>query len=390
MLRVSIVQSSYIKNLKGQVVFGDSIRIRKIIQTLQELGIDVSEIQLPKISKKALLTPSRLGNFSLNILPIHTSKNLPFSTNTDDIIKQLEFTLSINHLYKELHANRPDVVLSETSEVGWISSLVTKKMRLPCIIDAHGLLFAEQIGNGYQNWKKTFLREKEGFQNCQHLVVVSEKMKEYVSNEMGIEKSKITIVPNGSDLISPNAKYEKPLNVIYAGLFAYWEKVHDFLDLAKKAPKQHFKFFLAGKGANENQIIDRIKQEDIPINYLGYVPKQKISKLLSKMQIGIAPSTKDLARQIASPIKVFDYMAAGLPVVTPNIGDWGQLIEKEDAGIALANDSIESYVEALETLTDEYTWTRKSSNSLRVISSQYSWNKVIEPIGKLLLNYARK
>ena len=230
--------------------------------------------------------------------------------------------------------------------------------------------------------------EIEALEKSDYLVLVSRKMKDYVT-EMGIATEKVIVAPNGSDQQESTAKYGMPLKVIYAGTFAYWEKVHDFVNIAKHADPEKFKFYKAGDGPLRNDLLRKIRKEHISIDYLGCIPKQKIHKLLAQMQIGIAPSTKDLARQVASPIKIFDYMASGLPVITPKIGDWGDIIEKENCGIALNNDNIDDYLKALNTLAQENIWKTKSRNAIKSIEQKSNWNKVLEPITNLLLTYEK-
>jgi glycosyltransferase involved in cell wall biosynthesis len=127
--------------------------------------------------------------------------------------------------------------------------------------------------------------------------------------------------------------------------------------------------------------------EKIPIRYLGYIPRQKIFSVLSRMQIGIAPSTKDLAREVASPIKIFEYMATGLPVITPKIGDFGEMIAEEDCGIALQQDDIISYEEALNMLSKKDIWMIKSNNAINAIRRKYNWDNTLKVIVNLILNY---
>jgi glycosyltransferase involved in cell wall biosynthesis len=67
------------------------------------------------------------------------------------------------------------------------------------------------------------------------------------------------------------------------------------------------------------------------------------------MQIGLATSTHDLARLVASPIKIFDYMSCGLPIVCSKVGDWGNQVSDSNCGFALSDDSIVQYVAALQT-----------------------------------------
>ena len=107
---------------------------------------------------------------------------------------------------------------------------------------------------------------------------------------------------------------------------------------------------------------------------------------MSKMQVGIAPSTKDTARLLAFPIKILDYMSCGLPVLAPKVGEWGKIIETENCGIALKDDSVENYVTALETLKRKDVWLDKSNNGIQAIKMKYNWNKVLSPLKSLIMH----
>ena len=158
----------------------------------------------------------------------------------------------------------------------------------------HGLTFAEAIGSRSRKWKHVRQLELIALKNCHHIFVVSSRMQSYLTKQWGISTEKMTIIPNGGSPQKTHATYRRPLRVIYAGGFSYWEKVEDFIKIAKYADKKRYKFFLAGDGPLRSQLIEQIKQEHIPISYLGSIPRQKIFHVLSKMNVGIAPSTNDL------------------------------------------------------------------------------------------------
>lgn len=359
------------------MVFGDKIRIKEIVNVLKSNPLEVYEARLPTITRW------EIGKSILTLFPIHT--RIAQIHNQRDVLHWLRLNSSVNSLRRSIRRTNPDVVLAETSTTGWIAAHVCKELSIPCIVDCHGLAFAEAKGTSDDDWLQVKHREKDTFTECDYILAVSRRMKDYIAQEFGIPARKIIVIPNGSQPQLSSAQYEFPLKAIYAGTFAYWENVDDFINIAKQAnPKT--KFYMAGAGPLKNQLLERIEKEKIPVTYLGYIPRQKIFSTLSKMQIGIAPSTKDLARLVASPIKVFDYLASGLPVLTPKIGDWGDLIYEEDCGIALEDDITEKYLEALHTLTDKNIWCRKSLNAVRVIEEKYSWNKTLMPLVDLLTN----
>ncbi len=73
-------------------------------------------------------------------------------------------------------------------------------------------------------------------------------------------------------------------------------------------------------------------------------------------------------------------MSCGLPVIAPKVGDWGEMIETEDCGITLEDDTTENYLTALEELRDKRIWARKSRNAINTIENKFNWTQVLSPI----------
>nr|MDO8100871.1 glycosyltransferase family 4 protein [Candidatus Njordarchaeota archaeon] len=364
---------------------GDTIRVDTILKFLQKLGFNVYNVALPSISPRYIRRQG-VSKTLTNLLPFHELR--PFSLR-DSILRYLEFNSARNFLDQITRNLDFNVILAETSLVGWLTLDIHKKSSKPLIVDVHGLAGAEAKGRNERSWHLKELLEAEIFNRCTHLLVVSYKMKEHVARHFKVPDDKIHVVHNGAEPQNLKAKFSHPLKVIYAGNFAYYERVDNYLEIAKKANQADFKFFLSGAGAMKKHILARIKREKIPIKYLGHVPRPMMLNILSEMQIGIAPSTKDLARLVAFPIKVLDYMSCGLPVITPNIGDWGKMIETKNCGVALEDDSTESYLAALETLKRKAEWKNKSNNGIQTIRTEYNWNEVLSPLRNLMTQYSR-
>ena len=360
---------------------GDRIRVEYILKFLRESGFKVHEVLLPSITF-GYIKRKGLSNILAHILPLRKQKiyrpKIP-------IINYLYLNLAENFLSKTIRNLDFDVVLAETSLVGWLTYSALKDSSVPLIVDVHGLAGAEAKGRGDKYWFIKEALEADVFNNCSHLLVVSNKMKEYIVHHFGVPNDKVSVIYNGAEPQKHQAKFNHPLKVVYAGIFAYWEKVDDYLEIAKKADLSSFKFYLAGTGPMKKHILARIKREKIPVKYLGYVPRSRMLGVMSKMQVGIAPSTKDLARLVAFPIKVLDYMSCGLPVIAPLIGDWGKMIERENSGITIEDDSVEEYVTALEMLKRKDVWIDKSNNGIRAIKVKYSWNKVLSALKSIII-----
>lgn len=364
---------------------GDRIRVEKIQHLLCEANLRVFNVKIPlSYNRNELLTAEYLEKILHYSLPFN-KRNLSLSFSASDF-EYLLFNTSVNYLSKVVKQAKPDILLAEGTKAGWVASVVSKKFSVCCIIDMHGIAFAEARGFNQKNWLKIFQLEAEAFRNCDYLIAVSNRMSDYVKKKMNVLDRKVIVAPNGSELQSSLASYCKPLKIIYAGGFSYWENVNDYLDTAKCSDQKRFRFYIAGDRSVGQTYFKRIEKENIPITYLGYTQRPQVLKILSQMQVGIAPSTDDLARQVACPVKVFDYMAAGLPVVTPHIGDWGDLVLNEKCGIALPENNVEQYVLALNRLYNKTEWVQKSENARKIIKEKYTWKRTLEPILELINN----
>lgn len=356
---------------------GDRIRIDSIFRFLQNSGFNVYEAVLPSIyTLYGYAKREGISKILTRLLP-HDSRN--------PVLRYLNLNVARNFLDQMIRNLDFDVILAETYLAGWLSLEFCKRSSTPLIVDAHGLAGAEAKGYNEKSWHIKEILEAEVFKSCTHLLVVSNKMKEYIVRHFKIPSDKISVIYNGADTQKLTAKFNHPLKVIYAGNFAYWEQVDDYLEIAKKANSSDFKFYLAGSGQMKKHVLARIKRENIPIKYLGHLPRSKMLNIMSKMQIGIAPSTKDTARLVAFPIKVLDYMSCGLPVITPSVGDWGKMIETEDCGISIKDDSVKNYITALETMKRKVVWQCKSNNGIQTIKIKYNWNRVLSPLKNLMM-----
>jgi glycosyltransferase involved in cell wall biosynthesis len=365
----------------GSIALGDRIRIQAILEYLSKNGFNVIEARIHSRLQKIIM------GLPISVHAVNRFKSIP-SLSLSRPMLWLDVNAHANYFERVIRRTSPDVVIAETSIIGWIASSICRIYSVPCLVDIHGLLFAEQRGQGLPHWEYYRRLEKEVFQSSDHIFVVSKYMKNYISRSFNISPGKITVVPNGGNPQPFSATYKVPLRIIYAGNFAYWEKVDDFLDLAKYlAHDYRFRFYLVGAGSLKNKLLSRVESEKIPVKYLGYIPRRYFFSVLSRMQVGVAPSTRDLARVVASPIKVFDYMSVGLPVVTPSVGDWGEIVKKEDAGIVLENDSIENYAKALDILANEEIWTRKSLNAKNILVGKYNWENVLKPLIDVVNRY---
>ncbi len=364
---------------------GDRIRIDAIIKFLLKSGFLVDEAVIPSLSPN-YIKKNGLSTLLTSMLPLKPTR--PYEMK-HPLIQYFNVNLARNFLNHVSRNSDFDLILAETSLVGWLTLKYTNRKNKPVVIDVHGLEGAEWRGRNERFWHLREALETEALSGCDHLLVASNEMKKAVMRKMRIPERKFSVVLNGSNVTGFQAAFNQPLKVIFAGILDYWENVDSFLDVAKGVDPEAFKFFLAGDGPMKQHLLERIKREQVPIQYLGCIPRSQMLKVLSQMQIGFIPSSRDVARVVAFPIKLLDYMSCGLPVIGPKIGDWGRTIEVEDCGVALEEDTTENYVAALEYMNSRSIWERKSINGINALRTRYTWDKVLSPLHTAIVELAK-
>ena len=365
---------------------GDAIRVSKVYSFLKKRGFEVHEKWVNTEKLRAFL----LALTGLRNILLSQKKGNKIGAKSPQEVLANSFLSSIQQqILKEATVVRPHVIVAETSLAGYFSLMSKNNLDIPLITDVHGLLGEESEMKGSKFAQILSNVEKITFQESDYLLTVSRPMERQICLRQKVQADKVLVVPNGGNVQRFQARFSLPLNVIYAGNFAVYEKVSDYLEIAKAVEQTSpFVFFLMGDGVQKREILLRINKEKIPIKFMGLKTRQEALRIFSEMQVGVVTSTSGLEREVAFPIKVLDYMSCGLPVVAPKIGDWGELIEKENCGVTIKENSVTEFVKALHALCDKEEWIKKSRNGKKCIEKEYSWNLVLEPLGALIENLA--
>jgi len=276
-----------------------------------------------------------------------------------------------------------DILFGETNYGAYVAYLTGKKF----IYDMHGFSWAEAEGRHRDGFLSAYFEslEKVMIAKADKIIVVCDFMKQFLLKHRFVsDPSRIVIMENGALIKDQHVKFRTPLKVIYAGGFEYYECVDTYLDTAKlMSGNKQFEFYLMGKGRLANHLLSRIKKESIPVEYLGNFNDKDCEAQLVTMQVGIAPSTRDLTRQAAWPVKIMEYASLGLPVITVDVGDWSAWVARHKCGICLSEGSPEKLQSALMSLSDAKIWQEFSANARNAITAKYQWKALLQKLNFL-------
>jgi len=134
----------------------------------------------------------------------------------------------------------------------------------------------------------------------------------------------------------------------------------------------------------DHEINDKQLHDTIIIT--GWLPYEKVNDAINDCHVGLILFRDTINNRLAGPPnKLFNYMNAGLPVLSVDFPEMKQLIMEEKCGILINDQSVKSIINAVEILlANPENLSRMSRNGLRSIRNRYSW-EVMEK--KLLLAY---
>jgi glycosyltransferase involved in cell wall biosynthesis len=193
---------------------------------------------------------------------------------------------------------------------------------------------------------------------------------------------KVRIIHNYSSFSGedqPSMKME--YNAIYAGGISSRRGISEMLEVARSAKKEglNFKILFIGpvkETGLEKKIRKYINRHNLESVFFlkKMVPYEQIKEYYSRSGIGICLFRDNPVYHILLPIKIFEYMAFGLPVLCNDFGHPGRIIKKEKCGIATGNPEPEEILNAmLKILNDKKLYSEMSVNGKTAVETTYNW-----------------
>ena len=107
----------------------------------------------------------------------------------------------------------------------------------------------------------------------------------------------------------------------------------------------------------------------------GFLSDAAVLPYLQAADIGLLPFADKPLNRARFPIKIGDYLAAGLPILTNDVGEMGRIVRKEDVGEATLSDA-RSFAAGLRRMLDAHdrreSWRRRA----REAAERMSWGAV--------------
>lgn len=209
--------------------------------------------------------------------------------------------------------------------------------------------------------------EKALYRHAKMVVVVTEGFAEKLQAK-GVPANKITYLPNGVDV----ERFSEPIErdsakqrygfkgkflVSYIGNHGMAQNLSTILEVADRFRDQtDVQFMLAGDGAELGKIREKAAEMRLAnVAILGPQPREAVPELLGMSDVCLVPLRKTSFFNATVPSKIYEILAAGIPLLISVDGDARRLVERSGGGLFIEPENVDQFELAIRQLHSSET-----------------------------------
>ena len=123
---------------------------------------------------------------------------------------------------------------------------------------------------------------------------------------------------------------------------------------------------------------------------LGFLNRKQIGEMYNRSKVGVAVLRKTPNHVNALAIKLFEYMAAGIPIVCSNFPLWVEIVGENGCGICVEPENIEDIKKAIDFIFENPEAGKKMGDKgKQIVKEKYNWEKEESKLLKLYEFYKK-
>ena len=272
--------------------------------------------------------------------------------------------------------------------LGWIF----QRQGIPWILQVEALLYYEAKAERKALVLDGIAKRLElwSYRQCDVIACVSATLKEILVEEIGINPDKIVLVPNGVDIqfLDPQRHQAKRLfsgfTIGFVGSLYSWAGLGLLLEVMSELQAEDYQISLVIVGDGEmkstwSEQAQSLGMEE-QVKFIGRVPWQEVPQYIAGCDIGYSGQIQlQMGKMYLSPMKLYEYMSMGKPVIASAFEDAQRLVIEGETGFLFQPGDKQTLKQALITAFDAQDRLLSMGQQARQqIEAEHSWTNRVQ------------
>jgi glycosyltransferase involved in cell wall biosynthesis len=303
---------------------------------------------------------------------------------------------------------RPTAIVTRDPRLAWAFLLTKPLHRRPVVYEVHELFWTRSRDNRSLDpgeiqgvADRTRALEDVVFTQADLLLPLTRACAEIVEATWQVEPGRIVVVPDATTPPDGPLPRRDPASrtVVYAGQLYRWKGVDALLEAMAKLPEARLTV-LGGRGSSDDSADadlracrQRARELGIAdrVDFRGFVPHAEVRRTIAGAGAAVLPLPDNLmARYFTSPLKLFDYMAAGTPIVASDLPTVGEVLTDGDNALLVPPEDPDALAAAIRRLLVNPGLADRLRRTAYDQVRSYTWDaraaRIIEALGSLSAN----
>ena len=278
------------------------------------------------------------------------------------------------------------------------AAYASRKTNTPFVltVDADLLLEADVMGSPITGLRRKAAQwaASKSYELADQIVTVSDPTKENLVENWGVSAEKVKVIPNGVNV----AHFQQPVDtkqvraelglgkkpvIMFVGGFQRWHGLDKLLEALALVSKilPDVRLLLVGDGPARPFVEENIHRLNLEkqVTITGFLPHARIPQLLAIADVVTVPYPQLPQEMWFSPLKLYEYMAAGKAIVASSAGQINNVIRHDENGLLVTPGDVADLAQAcLHLLQNEADRRRLGTNAQREAETEHAWARQIE------------
>ena len=321
---------------------GQSVHVEELVAAFRALGHEVVVV------RPGFYDESGFGGESRRIAVLR--RILPGAVGE---LAELAYNLpAYRRLAAAARTLRPDLIYERNNLYYLAGAALARRLKVPYFLEVNSPMTEERsLHGGLRLRRLAAWTEARVWRSADCALTVTEVLKGRLVGA-GVDPNRVRVVPNGVVLERfplPPPRPAEPIVLGFVGFVRAWHGLDAVIRGLAAHPDRTVRFVVVGPVhptlmalAAELGISDRVQ-------FLGLVPHEHVPRAVAGFDIALQPRVNDYA----SPLKMFDYMAASRAIVAPDRPNIREILVDGETALLFDPDRAEAMWQAVARLIDD-------------------------------------